>query len=280
MLNRVTPRISHFATLLTGSCLASVLTLASSLMGQDFKIASSIYTADSHLPVSENLTLFGDNLIFDFSLSNDLNPQVIEVVIFDSAKKQFVLLDYSRQVKAEVSDLQVIKLIDGLTKETMQNESSAFLVKDEFEEELDEQANQITMTSPNIIYRATGRTPDNYAILPKYYEFLENFTKLTVTDPHKLPPFPRLKLNQALKRQNWLTTEVRVEIVANEFFREPWNAYSKHNLIMGLSSKDREMKQTAKNNWIHFRLVDLLEYRQINSGNPGVPTRRLAQQDR
>lgn len=273
-------RFSHILGWLIAVFLVTLCPLASNLKGQDFKIASSIYTADSHLPVSENLTLFGDNLIFDFLLSNDLNPQVIEGVIFDPAKKQFVLLDYSRKVKAEVSDLQIIKLLDGLTKETLQNEGSAFLVKDEFEEDLDEQVNQITLTSPNITYRATGKRPENYALLPKYYEFLDNFTKLTVSDPRKIPPFPRLKLNQALKRQNWLPTEVRVEMAANEFFRESWNAYSKHNLISGLSSKDREMMQTAKNNWIQFRLVDLLEYRQINSANAGGPHRRLAQQER
>jgi len=250
------------------------------LAGQEFKISSQIYTANSHLPVSENLTLFGDTLIFDFILSNDVNSQVIEGVIYDSAKKQFVLLDYSRKVRAEVSDLQIIKLLDGLTKETLQNESSAFLLKDEFEEELDEQNSQITFSSPIITYQVTGHTPDNYVLLPKYYEFLDNFTKLTVTDPRKIPPFPRLKLNQALKRQNWLPAEVRVEISTNDFFREPRSAYSKHNLITGLSSKDREMIQTAKNNWVQFRLVDLPEYRQINVNSGGGVNRRLAQQER
>lgn len=248
-----------------------------SVWSQDFKIFSEIHTPASDLPVSQNVTLFADDLICDFLMSSDVKPNPVEIVIFDRTRKQLVLLDIEREVKVEISDLQIIKLMDVLTRETLENETSSFLLRDEFTEKSDPDSEEMTFSSPVVTYRVKAKIPKNQAILPKYNDFLDNFTKLSVTDPRKIPPFSRLKLNSALKRKGWIATEVQVEISPNDFFKSPIEAYSKHSLVEGLSSKDRELVQMAKNYWVQFKLVDLPEYRKIPVDRGPSLSRRIVQ---
>lgn len=234
-------------------------------VAEDFRIVSEVFAGDStSSPISHNLTLFSERLICDFLMSDDLIPQPKEVTIFDTQQKRFVLLDMDRKVRTEISDLQIQKLVDTLAHETQANEKSKFLISDNFTEETDWGEGSFRMSSPNITYHFKGAQPRESAILPAYFEFLDYFTKLNATDPRKLPPFPRMMLNQKIKQLGWLPSEVRISTKPNEFFREGWEACSTHCLTMGLTSRDKELLANAKRDWMQFRLVELTEYRQLS----------------
>lgn len=241
-----------------------------SLVAQEFRIDSQIYYGESTLPASQNVTLFEEKLVCDFLMSNEVDPKPIEVVIYDPHQHLLVLLDMQKKVRVEIPDLQVLKLLDGLRRETLQNEQTKFLINDTFDEQSDwSDGGWVMLTSPSISYRFKGNRPNNVALLPRYYDFLDSFTNMHATDPKKLPPFPRMKLNQSIKKIGWVPAEVQISITPNGFFREPMTATSKHVLTMGLTTKDRELVAAAKRDWLQFKFVELIEYRGIPK--PKVP---------
>jgi hypothetical protein len=252
-----------FSALLIASIILISWTKAGCVLGQEFRIESQVYDDHSKLPVSQNVTLFSQGLVFDFQMSNEAQPKPIEIVIFDSRQRVMVLLDPARQVRLELADLSLLRIADGVRRETAQDKRTSFLVENDFEEFADWSTGWVTLTSPQIVYRFKGEQPKDVSILPMYFKFLESFTRLVATDPTKIPPFPRMKLNQSIKRLGWIPSEVQITVNQNSLFREGFSAKSKHTLMTELSSKDRDRIALAKQQWQTFKLVKLNEYRGL-----------------
>ena len=232
-------------------------------LGQEFRIESQVYSDGSSLPVSQNITLFSEGLVYDFQLSNDAQPKPLEIVIFDTRSRMMVLLDPQRKIRIEMPDLQLMKIVDGVRKETVQDKRSSFLVEDSFDEDVDWSTNWVTLTSPQIEYRFHGSHPKDISVIAMYNKFLDNFTMLIASDPTKIPPFARMKLNQSIKQLGWIPTEVQIVVKANSLFRQSFSAKSKHVVIHQLSNKDRTRIATAKQYWMQFKPVQLQEYRGL-----------------
>ncbi|MFK7768852.1 MAG: hypothetical protein AB8B55_16650 [Mariniblastus sp.] len=238
---------------------------------QEFKIESSVYTADESLPISQNVTLFSEGLVYEFLMSNEAQPRPLEIVIFDSRTLNMVLLDTQKQIRLELPELRVTKILEGVRRATIQDNRSSFLVEEVYEEDTDLSTGWLTMTSPTISYRLKGERAKNAAMIPLYMNFLNHFTRLKATDPNQIPPFPRMKLNQAIQRLGWMPSEVQFTAKQNSLFRQAISAKSKHILFEQLSRKDKEEIAKAKRHWMNFKAVEFGEYR----GLPEQPKIRI-----
>ncbi len=263
MNNRRAARLVLSILSITGLGLVPLPTLRCA-NGQEFRIESQVYTSESNLPVSQNTTLFSQGLVYDFQLSNDAQPKPLEIVIFDTRSRTIVLLDTQRKIRIEIPDLQLLKIVDGVRRETAQDQRSSFLVDDSFDEDIDWSTNWVTLSSPQIEYRYRGSQPKDVSIISQYNNFLDHFTMLIASDPTKIPPFARMKLNQSIKRLGWIPTEVQISVKQNSLFRQAFSAKSTHVVINQLSDNDRSRIAMAKQNWIQFEPVQLEEYRGLN----------------
>ncbi|MDG1873318.1 MAG: hypothetical protein P8J27_05375 [Mariniblastus sp.] len=237
-------------------------------MTEQFRIESQVYSGDSNLPVSQNVTLFAQGIIYDFQMSNGPQPRPLETVIFDSRNRMMTLLDPDRQVKLELPELRLIKILDAVKRETANDPRSSFLVTDRFREDNDLATGWVTLESPQITYRFKGAYPTDATVLPMYNAFLNNYTRLIATDPSKIPPFARLELNQSIRRLGWIPSEVQITVRENALFRQEFSAKSKHFVFTELSNKDFERIAKAKIEWRSYKPVDLAEYRNLQK--PGL----------
>ncbi len=244
--------------------LISFLILNSGIgLAQEFRIESQVYMEDAPLPISQNVTVFSQGIVYDFQLSDESTPRPLEIVIYDSRQRKIVLIDPARTMKHEFHDVRLIKILESVRSKTLEDNRSSFLVKEVYEEEADWSSHSVTLTSPTITYQYVGKQPENVAVLPAYLSFIDVFTQLNATDPHKFPPFPRMRLNQSIRQLGWLPSEVKVSIKPNGLMKNGLNAKSKHVLINKLSKKDRERIALAKQHWLQFKQVDLVEYRGL-----------------
>ncbi len=235
--------------------------LSSANMAHDFRIESHVYIGESTQPATHNVTVFSNELAIDFLMSEQLNTAPTEIVIYDSRQRLIVLLDNQRKVRVEISAAQLVKMVESLRRQTVENEAAKFLVNDSFEVDTDWSAGWVTLTSPAITYRFRGEQPKNGALIPVYFEMMDILTQLNATDSRQLPPFPRLKLNQTIRTVGWVPRDVQISVTANEFFPNSFSANSRHVLTEGLSKTDRDLMADAKKNWMNFKQVDLKEYR-------------------
>jgi len=164
----------------------------------------------------------------------------------------------------------LLKMVDQLRRETINNAKASFLVTQPFTETDDWSSNTVSLESDSFRYVLKGSRPSTESILPRYYDFLDQFTRLSASDPKRVPPFPRLALNKTIKTHGWIPTKVDVQVKPNSLFKDAFSASSKHVLIMSLSDGDRERIKFARKCWAEFQTCSLTEYRQIPAASKRV----------
>ena len=240
-------------------------TVASLSQQVEFAIESQLFVGNSKSPQSSNLTLFSHGVVYDFPNGNNANETYSEIVIYDSATKKTTLVDLQRKIRLDLHDVQVIRILDGVRKASQEDERTKFLVQDDYEEVIDADERTISLSGDNLSYHVTGGSPTSEKLLPIYFEFLGVFTRLQATDPTKLPPFPRLRLNSVIRRVGWMPERVDIKVEKNAMFKEPFAAHSKHKVIKDLSEHHREMISEAKRYWLSYKAVDLATYRRFKT---------------
>lgn len=256
---------SVIAGIYSGMMVLMLALIPTNSIAQEFRVESQIYTGESSEPASRNLTLYTPKLVYDFLMSPRVGEEPIEIVIYEPHQQLVVLLDPKRKVRVELTSLQLTQICEGLKKETLQNERTRFLVDAEFKEDTDWSENALTLISPSITYRVEGKRPNDPSMLPIFFETLDVLTRLKATDPTRIPPYPRLQLNQSIRKIGWLPSRVEITVQSNDFFPNSFSARSKHNVTNGLTSGDRDQVQEAKKAWAQFKAVDLAEFRGIES---------------
>ncbi|MEM7456778.1 MAG: hypothetical protein AAF456_20715 [Planctomycetota bacterium] len=258
---RLTKLSSAFAILL----FATGYLLIAESSAQEFRIDTDVYLGSGRQPVSHNITLFSDGVIYDFQMSPTTDAAPIEIAIFDSRDMSFVLVDPERNMRLEISHVELVKMMEGLRQQTSQDEKTSFLINDAFVEDLDIATGIVSLESQWIKYRFHGERPQDASILPAYFQFIVNFSQLNASDPRKLPPFPRMRLNQAIKRYGWIPDTVSVTLEPCELFRDGADITAKHTLITELSTTDRERIAETKTRWLGTRSVRIGEYREFET---------------
>ena len=237
--------------------------LAHTLVAQEFRIETEVYRDGESDPISENLTLFSGNLVFDFLLAADRTRFPEEIVIYQSNEKRFVLLNTARQIKTEIIEGEVLKILAALQTSSMATGENKYLFQPSFDEHYDVASGWLTMESPQLTYRTRGHSPASNQ-LNRYYEFLNQFARLNATDPRRMPPFARLKLNAAIKKYGFIPDEVEMTLVPTlDPPADPIRLRSTHSLMWELSDKDQQRIESAKRYWMDFRQVSLAEFRGL-----------------
>lgn len=233
---------------------------ATAVEAQQFKIESQIYINGEDQPSSSNVTMFSDGLVFDFQSKG---TQSHEVTILQPKQHQTILLDRLRQMKLVLDDVQLLKMADALRRETSQDEVAGFLVNERFEETIAFENGTATLKSPSITYTVRGSRPTDLKVFPIYSNFIDAFTRLQVSDPHAFSPFPRMRLNETIRKLGWIPTAVTVTFAPNPIMKDGLTATSKHTFIARLSAADQKQIAAIKSEWLNFESVDLYEFRHL-----------------
>ena len=247
-------------SLLTFSTLLFAFVAASAALAQQFKIESQIYINGEDQPSSSNVTMFSDGLVIDFQTKG---TQSHEVTILQPKQHQTILLDRLRRMKLVLDDVQLIKMADALRRETSQDKTAGFLVNERFEETISFDNNAATLKSPTIEYTVRGSRPADLKVFPIYSNFIDAFTRLQVSDPHAFSPFPRMRLNETIRKVGWIPNAVTVTFQPNPLMKQGMTATSKHTFISELSSADQTQIAEIKAEWLNFESVDLYEFRHL-----------------
>ena len=228
-----------------------------------FKIETKMFLGDSKESALENKTIFFEGLIFDFPLAaGSSSPD--EILIYDSNLKTISLLDLERQMQLKLMDVQLKKMVAGARQQMASEDRARAMLEQKFDEKIEVEHNSLVLTGDqNMTYRLHGEAPESAKVLSAYFEFLDVFTRVQVSDPKKLPPFARLRLNESIRRIGWIPDRVDISVGKNDFFPEPFKAHTKHKLTMQITDGDRSEIALAKKSWAALPVVSLAKYRGL-----------------
>jgi len=228
----------------------------------DFKIITKVIGTGSNQSISHNQTIFHSNIVCDVRYDPAAPTNPIEFTIYEPKNHKFILLDVRRKLRLELDTLQLLRIVDGMRKELESNPQTVHLASQDFQETFQAGKQQIVVANDFVSYSAIGQRPSDATLLPRYHDFLDQFTRLSSTNPNSFPPFARIRLNQSIKKYGLVPTVVSRSIKGNSG-NPPITASTRHQLVASLSNRDRELVESAKQYWTQFSRVDLAKYRGI-----------------
>lgn len=222
----------------------------------DFCLFNKVYVGKD---IAETTTIFRNGRVYD------LLTQQAEITIFDPPGNRFVIIDPTRKIKTEVTTDQ----IDGFVLRVKAGASTAddplarFLSEPTFEESFDPVENRLSLKSEWMIYDVKTQAPKYEAMAQQYAQYIQWQTKLnSVIRVGALPPFPRMKLNEALARQGKLPTEVQVTRFSAPPLRRPVSLRSEHRIQTAILPSDTVKLDEADKYLATFATVSMIEYQR------------------
>ncbi|MCA9116628.1 MAG: hypothetical protein KDA79_16220 [Planctomycetaceae bacterium] len=224
---------------------------------QDFRIYTRLYdhsmtpAADQpreRIPVaSRSLTLFHAGKVYDWI------SEIGEVIIFDPSHRRFLILNTSRKISTTVEFeqlRQMLKIASEVARERvdeLRNDSNGlteaaaaieFQLTPQFAEKIEGDGQRLSLTSGFLQYRAQCAKAPEPEIGAAYYDYADWMCRLNyVLHPQTLLPGPRLMLNQSLRQQGLLPTDVELRTE----FEPRLHFEAEHTIHWKLDTSDRSL---------------------------------------
>jgi hypothetical protein len=254
-------------------CVLALAALPAAGRGQDFRVDTELLEGTEKKPVLETLTIFTDGLVYDFVLTE---PR--EVVILDTQRGRFSLLDEAKQIRSSMDMQDLLDFTLALETQATQakNPLLVFAARPQFKtaEKTLEQNGQslieLHLTGKPLEYVALGERPERAEAAKVYRHFADWYARLNATRPGNLPAGARLALNEELGRRELLPREVTRIIIPGNPLARKMEVKSKHLVNWTLSGEDRRRIERAGDWLATYRAVSYDEYRGVQR-KPAAP---------
>lgn len=234
---------------------------------QQMRIETEVMVGESPELVSKSLTLFNDQLIYDFLFTaSSEDPgrfRLEEIVVFDPVSQSISLLDQQRKLRLTLSHTDLLSMSAAMKASEALRKKDLFLLEPEFDTSIDESQRRLTLSSPRMTYRCKCESSNDPKQLLSYYHFADWAARLNVSDARKMPPFARLKLNSVLRKRSWIPTEVQLSFDFTS--GQTLKATASHHRLNQLSDNDQIRIQQAQQQLRQFEKTTLIEYRNLNT---------------
>jgi hypothetical protein len=225
---------------------------------EGFRIETKIFVGDSEEPMSQTTTLFLSGVVYDFIA----NPAQTAVFRKPSGEKpgQFILLDPPQQIQTRLSTQQLAGAMDKLQSWAARQTDPflQFAADPKFEESFEPETGQLELAHYLESYRVATSPAEHPQLLAEYREFLDWYTRLnTLLSAGRLPPEPRLRLNEALTRHQVIPVTVELTRAGE---KEPLRA--EHQFIWRLSREDLDRIDDVRAALASYREVQNAEFLQ------------------
>ena len=248
-----------------GLCIVAALSMligrAGATRGEDFRVDNAVYVGEQKEPSSQSTTIFSGGVVYDCLKSP------AETVVFDKTTGQFILLNLTRRVRAELSTGEVAAFIERLRP--LAAKSGDPLVKFLAEPNFQEQSaptGELILSGPPITYRLTlARQPDQ-SVVDQYREFCDWYARLNaLLIPGSPPPFGRLVVNAALAQQHAIASQVVLTIHGGTGSKPRTTIRSGHRLVRPLEATDLQQVAQTRDYMGSFKLIGFDQYRKAPS---------------
>jgi hypothetical protein len=232
--------------------------IASRAAADDFRIETKVFVGKETEPASQDLALFRGEQVYDFL------DKPKEITVFDKPRSRVILLDPARRVKTEVTMERLMAFSDELRTWCGKQSDPLlkFAAEPSFDQSLDSASGEMVFTSPFLTYRVATVKAGTDEIARQYLEFSDSYARLNaMTNPGSTPPFPRLKIDEALFLSHGVPEKVQLTTPSRaRFGGKPTVVRSEHNVNWRLLESDQQKIQEAEEFLVTFTQLPLERY--------------------
>ncbi|HEX4148042.1 MAG TPA: hypothetical protein VHY20_03600, partial [Pirellulales bacterium] len=138
-----------------------------------------------------------------------------------------------------------------------------FLADPKLTEIYDEASGELVLSGEWLKYKVKTAPPKLEEMAERYVRYSNWQVKLnTLIRPGSLPPFARLKLNEALARHGRVPSEVELTRYAQEPKNRQVTIKAEHHFFAGIGRREQKQIEEANRALVLFPSVELSEYYQ------------------
>jgi hypothetical protein len=226
---------------------------------ESFRIETKIFVGEEkekQEPISQSTTMFHDGIVYDFLE----NPQQTAVFRKPTGEKpaRFILLYDQRQIQTEISTEKLVAAMKDLRTWAAQQRDPflQFAANPQFDETFDRVKGKLELVSYLQTYTVETSPTQRQDALGPYREYLDWYTQLNTLLVTKIPPDPRLKLNDALARHKAIPTKVELKRKGEDPVR------AEHDFTWRLSQQDLQRIEDVRANLSTYQTVGNAEFLQ------------------
>jgi hypothetical protein len=234
---------------------------SASVLAEDFRVENAVFVGEDQKPSSESTTYFQNGVVYDCMKSP------AETVIFEKAADRVILLNSARNTRAELTSVQMNSLLEHLRAMAAKSREPLikFLAAPMFEEEMNDVAGILTLSSPLATYRVILVPQQSLQAVQQYCEFCDGSAKLnSILLPGTSPPFGRMKLDEALLKHQATPSSVMLTITTGRpgTKQTKTTVRSEHRLVLPLAPADADRITDLQTQREKSKLVTFEEYRK------------------
>lgn len=261
-------------------CLVAVA-LGRAAAADDFRIHTQLFEGEGNQPISENTTLFKSGIVYDYSSGPAVETQV---TVFDPARARFILLDPQRKLRTEKSTDDILSFARQV-QNWAANHNDPFLqfqANPKFTETTDPATGELIFSSQWQTYRVAAQKAANAATARQYALFSDWYARMNMLKGSTILPFPRLRVNEVLRKDELVPTEVQLKITRLGKVPGQQNVLTlrtKHHVVWGLKAEDQKrLEQTAADlvNFVQVEFEDFARPKSVEANetkkNAAAPT--------
>lgn len=218
-------------------CIQGFLTgmVALTATAQEFRVETDVFSGNAKEPVSESLTIFSGELVYDFLLGDSE-----EIAVFDVKRGRIMLLDARSRSKTEFTTENLLEFATAIQS---RGAGPAYepLFHPQFTTTFDEERSLLRLESERLTYSAKCIAPKQPNAAKRFQQFADWYARLNAIRPGNIPPFGRLELNRALAERNLIPEEIERTLIIDK----KQIARSHHAVTWIVSFSDRKRMENA-----------------------------------
>jgi hypothetical protein len=164
-----------------------------------FRVETDVFFGDQKAPEQQTKTLFSGGVAYDISF-NDPN----QITMIDPQRDRIILMDKARKIQTRIDLKQLHEFIDAARKQAQASQLGAYIDSDDKVEVADD---GIGVGDGVLHYHATLQQPRDGQMAMQYAKVADALAMLNGWRSG-VPPFARLRLNQAVAEQKSLPEEI------------------------------------------------------------------------
>lgn len=252
-------------------CVFVVLTAAVPASAQNFRVANEIFKEGQKAPIMRSLTLFKDDLVYDFAFTGVEGDEIEQATLYDFTRNRFLIVDYLENAKIEISQEELLRFMAELTKfesrDPLFKEASnpAFTVTRE--------DGVIKFAGSRIKYEVKYFDPKSKLTATNYQRFADWSARLT-TLQFGQPPMARIAVNKELAKAAVMPKEVTLLRTHGPVWENINKLSSKHIIDWQLTKTDGKRIESLDAKMAEMEAINWTQYRAKMAEKSGATSRR------
>ncbi len=243
-----------------GACLGTAEEL-------ELRVETEIFSNSNDTPVAHSLTLFRNDITWDF-LDTVAGSKQGEIIVHDPNRERLVVLDSALKIKTELNTIRLKRL--GISLAAWAQKSSNPLMKwagqHDYTDKLEVGEAFIKLDGPRVQYDVTFTKNSNPKAVAAYRQFADTAILLkSLMRPGGIPPFPRLAINGQIEKVCGIPTEVKLSIAPKVPLTTGIQLRSTHKSHPQLIAGDISRIETASAQMSVAELIELEDFVQKRS---------------